>query len=116
MDYGCADADAPLVTWTTGQPTIADDAQFNHKLAETGRSLCRYERARKLAFDASLFGNPSWDIFLDAFLASVTGEVLSVKAACLAASLPKSSALRHLDHLCASGLLYRSPHPFDSRS
>jgi hypothetical protein len=86
------------------------------ELIDAVRTLCRYEQERNRTFDPSLFANPLWDIFLDAFLASVRGEILSVKAACLAADLPKSTALRHLDHLCDAGLLHRSPHPFDSRS
>ena len=73
-------------------------------------------RLRDEIFGGRLFADPSWDILLDLFIASHEGENVSVSSACIAASVPSTTALRHIAHLVDIGLVLRRPHPRDSRS
>ncbi|MDT9598967.1 winged helix DNA-binding protein [Sphingosinicella rhizophila] len=84
-------------------------------LREARRSyMSRRERDR--IFGGRLFADPSWDILLDLFIAQHEGQNVSVSSACIAASVPSTTALRHIAHLVEIGLVVRRPHPRDSRS
>ena len=58
-------------------------------------------RARTAIFgaDAELFGEPAWDILLDAAIMEGQGRSVSVTSACLAADVPPTTALRYLSAL-----------------
>jgi hypothetical protein len=73
-------------------------------------------RERDQIFGGRLFADPSWDILLDLFIAQYEGQNVSVSSACIAASVPSTTALRHIAHLVEIGLVVRKPHPRDSRS
>jgi DNA-binding MarR family transcriptional regulator len=85
-------------------------------LAEAARQLWLFRRERRRIFNDAAFANPGWDILLDVYLASADGERLSTKSACLAATVPKSTALRYLARLCELQLVTRVPHPSDNRT
>ena len=85
-------------------------------LAEAARQLWRFRRERRRIFNDAAFANPGWDILLDVYVASADGERLSTKSACLAATVPKSTALRYLTRLCELQLVTRVPHPSDNRT
>jgi DNA-binding MarR family transcriptional regulator len=85
-------------------------------LAEAARQLWSFRRERRRIFNDAAFANPGWDILLDVYLASADGERLSTKSACLAATVPKSTALRYLTRLCELQLVTRVPHPSDNRT
>jgi DNA-binding MarR family transcriptional regulator len=81
-----------------------------------GRLLQRWRHQRRRVFRDPVFSNPGWDILLDLFLAAADGRPLSVKAACLAATVSKTTGLRYLRRLDELGLVIRAPHPTDHRS
>ena len=74
------------------------------------------ERARRAAFfPDGLFGEPSWDILLDLFVASRDNELRSVKEVCIASHAPDATALRHVDTLIEAGLVVRTRDTRDNR-
>ena len=72
-------------------------------------------RRRCEHFDASLFGEPAWDILLDLFIAAKSDKKVSVSSACIAAAVPTSTALRWITVLESQGLVVRESDPDDAR-
>jgi DNA-binding MarR family transcriptional regulator len=72
-------------------------------------------RARARFLDAALFGEPSWDILLDLYIARCEGRPSSTKSACLGAAVPQTTALRSLDRLERAGLIRRWHEASDGR-
>ena len=79
--------------------------------------LYRERRRRDAAVGGAddLFGEPSWDILLDLFVARGRGRPVSVSSACIASSAPQSTALRYIGLLERVGLIRRSKDPCDGR-
>lgn len=74
------------------------------------------ERLRRVdCFPQGLFGEPSWDILLDLFIAWQSGEERLVKEACIASQVPEATALRYIDLLIKAGLVDRRQDPNDQR-
>lgn len=87
---------------------------------EIAARLYKERRARDLIFQqrlpsVSLFGEPAWDILLDLLHAEVTRKRVSVTSACLASSVPATTALRWLSHLADLGLVSRVDDETDKR-
>ncbi len=87
------------------------------KLVARARALYRERRRRDATMDMTnaLFGEPSWDILLDLFVAEGSGKTVSVSSACLASTIPQSTALRYIGLLERQGLVQRTPDPRDGR-
>lgn len=75
------------------------------------------QRIRKSVFgeDADLFGEPAWDILLDAAIMESRGKQVSVTSACLASDVPSTTALRYVTALEERGFLTRESDQFDNR-
>ena len=84
-------------------------------LAAFARSLYRNRRRRDGLFPPGLFGEPAWDIWLDLFADDAEGREVAVSSACVAAAVPKTTALRYIARLEAIGLVERRPVPGDRR-
>jgi hypothetical protein len=54
-------------------------------------------------------------IMVDLFIAQRTNLQVSISAACIAARVPPTTALRWVQRLCREGLLRRRPDPLDKR-
>lgn len=76
----------------------------------------RCRRQREVLFGSQLFADPAWDVLLDLFIAAQENRRVSVKSACVAASVPSTTALRYIGQLVEQGLVERQAHPTDSRS
>lgn len=83
---------------------------------ERARAEYRARRRRNALFGTDRFGEPTWDMLLDLFIAAGERREVRVSSACIAAAVPTSTALRHLGYLVSDGLVLRRPHPTDSRS
>ena len=90
--------------------------QSEEAILHEARRAYMGRRERDHIFGGRLFADPSWDILLDLFIARYDGHNVSVSSACIAASVPSTTALRHIAHLVEIGLIVRRPHPRDSRS
>lgn len=93
-------------------------------LAQTSRdvSLSRlaaiaYEQRRRRTrfLPSDLFAEPAWDLLLDLFIASVSERSISVISACLASSVPETTALRWIALLIDRGLVERRSDAADKR-
>lgn len=74
----------------------------------------RARRNRDAIFPA-IFGEPAWDILLDLYDKHMTATRVSVTSACVAASVPPTTALRHITLLCNAGLVERHRAETDAR-
>jgi DNA-binding MarR family transcriptional regulator len=90
---------------------IAADA----KLASVATEIFRFRRIRTKAFRPALLGEPAWDILLDLFEKTAREEAVSISSACIAASVPGTTALRWLNVLLNEGLVERYSHDADGR-
>lgn len=104
-------AAAPLLT-----PFLKDTTLDERRIDEIVAQLRQSSRERRRVFANRIFASPGWDMLLDMFVAWRADRPLSVKAACLAAGVPKSTALRYLDQLCDDGIVLKLPHESDHRS
>jgi DNA-binding transcriptional ArsR family regulator len=79
------------------------------------RSYLQARRLRDSLFPEGIFADPAWDILLDLFACKLEETKVCVSNACSAASVPATTALRHVDRLEQCGLVVRRPDPRDSR-
>lgn len=86
-------------------------------LIERAERLYRERRRRDAGMGGSvdLFGEPSWDMLLDLFIAQGRQRPVSVSSACIASSTPQSTALRYVGLLEKVGLIRRAKDPRDGR-
>ena len=84
-------------------------------IAEAARSYLLARRARNALFPPHLFGDPAWDILLDLFVCQAEGRRFAVSDACVAASVPPTTALRWVSQLLDHDLVVRRPDPCDGR-
>ena len=83
--------------------------------AEAAKWLYDERRRREQFLPAELFGEPAWDVLLILYWARHSQRRLNVSSVCASAGVPSTTALRHVEHLCRSGLIVRKPHPTDKR-
>ena len=79
------------------------------------RMLYAERRRRDRTLPAELFGEPSWDILLDLFVARSEGRRVPTTSACIGAHVPPTTALRWLRLLEGHGLLEREEDERDGR-
>jgi hypothetical protein len=72
-------------------------------------------RVREEVFGSDMFADARWDILLDLFLAQLLGKRVQVSSACIASAVPPTTALRHIQEMCESGVLDRQQCPDDNR-
>lgn len=62
-----------------------------------------------------LFADPIWDMMLDLYSASRRDQLRTVTNACIAADVPQTTGLRHIEKLTQCGLAIRHSHLKDRR-
>ena len=122
-------AEAEIARITQFAKALADDLvrliarcepQASPPLAETDAAACvrgylQARRRRENLFPADLFADPAWDILLDLFASSVEGRCVSVSDACVASTVPPSTALRWIARLEELNFVHREADPNDAR-
>lgn len=83
--------------------------------ASRAQRLYSGRRIRDKIFPPDLFGEPSWDILLDLYMATARGSKLPVSAVCIGSQVPSTTALRYITILEEHGLIQRSDDPVDHR-
>lgn len=79
-------------------------------------TLYQIRRTRDRIFsDSDLFGDPAWDILLDLVYAERDHKSVSVTSACMAASVPPTTALRWVTILENRGYIERMQDKLDGR-
>jgi DNA-binding MarR family transcriptional regulator len=79
------------------------------------REALAIRRRRERLFGPDLFSEPAWDILLELYIAHAEGVDVPVGNACLAASVPMTSALRWCQILQDRHIVYRERDPKDGR-
>lgn len=79
------------------------------------RSLYAERRRRDRTFPTDIFGEPSWDILLDLFVARGEGRRVPTTSACIGAHVPPTTALRWLRLLEGHGMIEREEDERDGR-
>ena len=84
-------------------------------LMEKARYILDRRKARVRYFSDQIFADPAWDILLYLYVGLRSGRRISVSAACTAAAVPTSTALRWVRLLVEKGLALKVPDPTDAR-
>ena len=84
-------------------------------LTQLAERLYRGRRARERFLPSDLFGEPSWDLLLDLYIARHRNRIVTTSGACIGAGVPMSTGLRWLEKLEAASLIQRTPCPRDHR-
>lgn len=92
-------------------PPRSDDETLDRAI-----QIYRNRRRREQIFgDATLFGEPAWDIMLDLFVASRHAKRIAVTSACIGSAVPATTALRWIKILEERGLIEREVDEIDAR-
>lgn len=115
LDHVCAELDRMASRIRrlarTGKQQTIDHA----KRAAVVRTILRIRKLRTKFLDVDLFADPAWDLLLDLKLAELDQARVSVSAACIAAGVPPTTALRWITTMVDRGLLDRNPDRLDGR-
>lgn len=79
------------------------------------RETYAIRRRRDRHLPGDLFGEPTWDILLDLYVATREGRPVPTTSACIGANVPPTTALRWLRILEARGLVEREEDGRDGR-
>lgn len=83
------------------------------KVAQEAYNIRRY---REKTFGSSqLFGEPTWDILLDLFIAELKNTKMQTTSVCIGAQVPQTTALRWITLLEREDLVHRYRDKGDSR-
>ena len=93
-----------------------DDAVFKRELyLQVAMRQYALRRKRGEIIGADIFGEPCWDILLDLYIQKHSGNRVSVTSACIASSVPPTTALRWISFLENEGLIERTRDDSDQR-
>ncbi len=85
-------------------------------LRSRARNLLKLRRERERLLDPQLFGEPSWDILLELYVAHCDGKTVTVSAIAQASAVPTTTGLRYIALLVKSGLVERTKSVHDRRT
>jgi predicted transcriptional regulator len=101
------DSVASFVVDCTRFTIVAEPLAPETSLGIVARAMYNERRVRDHVAELALFGEPAWDILLDLFASEAEGKSVSISSACLAASVPMTTALRWVSRLEEEGLIER---------
>ena len=85
-------------------------------LAARAKRLYQERRVREQFFlSEDIFGEPAWDILLDLMITHCLGKQISITSACIASSVPPTTALRWITALEECGFISRTSDENDRR-
>ncbi len=102
------------VTGSTASVDSLDAGTIALHLA-TARQIYAERRRRHKFLPADLFGEPTWDIVLDLYIAAREGRRVPTTSSCIGAHVPPTTALRWLRILEQRGLVEREDDGRDGR-
>jgi DNA-binding MarR family transcriptional regulator len=85
-------------------PLFRDDRSDKRRLA---RSIQSARRIRNSLWNVELFADPAWDLLLDLYVRHLESRRTGISAACDAANVPMTTALRWIGKLEQEGLAIR---------
>ena len=93
----------------------APDAASVRRHLATAREIYAERRRRHKYLPADLFGEPTWDILLDLYIAAREDRRVPTTSSCIGAHVPPTTALRWLRILETRGLVEREDDGRDGR-
>lgn len=99
----------------TPAPRETFDQETLARHAAIAREVYAVRRRRHKALPADLFGEPTWDILLDLYIAAREDRRVPTTSACIGAHVPPTTALRWLRILETRGLIEREDDGRDGR-
>jgi DNA-binding MarR family transcriptional regulator len=84
-------------------------------LAASVRTYLRARRRREEMFGGEVFADPVWDVLLDLYASTLEGRRVCISDACIAASVPSTTALRWLGKMEECKLIVRHQDATDGR-
>lgn len=112
---GDRDTLAKLLSFVLKPDHPAVDKAVSDDRAALAKQHYEHRRRRDRFLPSSLFGEPAWDILLILYWAQKVQQRMSVSSVSASAAAPQTTALRHIENLCASGIIARERHPTDGR-
>lgn len=113
---GIAEEEPQSVFKFQRQPRRIEYLVLGEMDGDLARRLYKERRVRDETFsDPTLFGEPAWDILLDALVAEVHRKPIQITSACIAAAVPATTGLRWIEALIKKGYLSRAPDESDRR-
>ncbi|WP_421839146.1 winged helix DNA-binding protein [Novosphingobium sp.] len=113
------DADRVAVPYATASAaaTLHESSTriTSEALLAFARETYAIRRRRDRHLPGDLFGEPTWDILLDLYVATREGRPVPTTSACIGANVPPTTALRWLRILEARGLVEREDDGRDGR-
>lgn len=103
----------PIIGGTT--PTVTARPAIPAPALAMAREIYAGRRRRERFLAPDLFGEPTWDILLDLFIAAAEARRVPTTSACIGANVPPTTALRWLRILEARGLVEREDDGRDGR-
>lgn len=98
-----------------GENQEKDRKVSKERVLQVAERLSGLRKSRYAFLPREIFGEPSWDILLDLFIAALKGEDRLVKQLCLAAQVPSTTALRYISKLEECGVIRRISDKVDRR-
>lgn len=111
---GLAEAPPPAGAPLRASPAV--EPQFRPELIRLAKRIKAFRGGRNALLDASLFGEPAWDMLLALYIAAGERYALSISALCAESGSPASTAARSINRLLELGMVRRVPNPSDNRS
>lgn len=92
-----------------------EELSAEEQLIRVVRRTKRFRQRRNEFLGSELFADPAWDIILELTLAKIQGEPVPVSSACAAATVPFTTAYRHVGNLVDHRMVRRWKDPLDQR-
>jgi DNA-binding MarR family transcriptional regulator len=92
------------------------DTEFPAALVKLAKRIKAIRESRAALLDASLFGEPAWNILLALYIAAGERYALSMSALCAESGAPATTATRSINRMIELEMVRRVPNPSDNRS
>jgi DNA-binding MarR family transcriptional regulator len=101
---------------TPASGELAQDSKIPLALVQVAKRIKAIRDSRAALLDASLFGEPAWNMLLALYIAAGERYALSISALCAESGAPASTAARAINRLLELKMVRRVPNPSDNRS
>ena len=108
-----------LIAMACAEPAVEHTSEgkhtFDENLVTFAEREIRRRQARRISLPSEIFGEGAWNVLLDLFVMGERGKPVSITDACIASSLPTTTALRYISALIDLELVVRNGDPKDAR-
>jgi len=101
---------------TQGASVILGPEELGERAIKRAAAMVATRERRKKFFNASMFGEPAWDVLLALYLAEARGERTNINTLTQSSGAAPTTALRWMNYLENHQLISREEHPTDARA